>query len=167
MEIPEILLTIFSFLLVLAGGLGVILPFLPGVPIAWLGLLLFAYLTGFLLVTWKALLIFLGLVILSMAMDVIGPLVGAKKYQASRYGLIGLSAGTLLGLVLLGPIGIVVGPFLGAILGEMASGKEWEEALKSAKGVFLGILAGTAVKLALIIIIFGFMIFSLFSYFLL
>ena len=51
----EILLIIFS-LLVISGGIGVILPFLPGVPIAWFGLLAFGYATDFAVITWKIIL---------------------------------------------------------------------------------------------------------------
>ena len=50
----EIILIIIAFAIVISGAIGVVLPFLPGVPVSWLGLLLFAYATGFALVTWKA-----------------------------------------------------------------------------------------------------------------
>lgn len=162
MVLGEILLIIFSFLLVLGGALGVILPLLPGVPMAWLGMLIFAYATNFVAITWKALLIFLGFVLLTIAMDIIAPMVGAKKYNASRYGIIGSFAGVILGVVLLGPIGIIIGPFLGTLLGELFNGRESEEALQSAKGTAIGFLAGSAVKLALITVMFGFLIFALF-----
>ena len=55
----EILLITFSFLLVLGGALGIILPLIPGMPMAWVGMLIFAYATNFTVITWKALLIWL------------------------------------------------------------------------------------------------------------
>jgi uncharacterized protein len=158
----EILLIILSFLLVLGGALGVILPFMPGVPMAWLGMLIFAYATNFVAITWKALLVFLGFVLLTIALDMIAPIVGAKKYNASRYGVIGSFIGVILGVAFLGPIGIVIGPLFGTFLGELFGGKESEETFQSAKGTAIGFLAGSAVKLALITVMLGFLIWSLF-----
>ncbi len=162
MAIGEILLIIFSFLLVLGGALGVILPFMPGVPMAWLGMLAFAYATNFAAITWKVLLIFLGFVLLTIVVDIIAPMIGAKKYNASRYGIIGSFLGLILGIMVLGPIGIIVGPFTGTFLGELFDGKESEKALQSAKGTAIGFLAGSAIKLALITVMLGFLIWSLF-----
>ncbi len=161
--IGEILLITVSFLLVLGGALGVILPFIPGVPIAWFGMLAFAYATHFTAITWKVLLVFLGFVLLTMAVDIIAPMVGAKKYNASRFGIIGSFLGLIFGIMVLGPIGIIVGPFAGTFLGELFEGRESEQALQSAKGTAIGFLAGSAIKLALITVMLGFLIFALFS----
>src|SRR3989344_5141207 len=117
--VADILLITLSFILVITGGLGVILPLLPGVPVAWLGLLLFAYVTYFAVITWKALLIFLVLVFVTLILDALAPMVGAKKYNASSYGLAGSVIGLFLGLAIFGPIGIILGPFLGAVAGEI------------------------------------------------
>jgi len=160
--IGEILLITFSFLLVLAGILGVILPFLPGVPLAWLGMLIFAYVTEFAIITWGTLLFFLGFTVLTLLLDILAPMLGAKKYNASRYGLIGAGAGVILGIMVFGPIGIVIGPFLGALAGEMVSGKLFDDAVRAAIGALLGILAGSAIKLALVIVMLGFLIVALF-----
>ena len=160
--VGEILLIILSFLIVIAGGLGVILPLLPGVPAAWLGLLLFAYVTEFIFVSWKALLIFLGLVILTLLLDLLAPLMDVGSEKARRYGLIGSALGAIFGLMIFGPIGIVIGPFAGAFLGEMLRGKNWDEAAASAKGTLVGILIGSAIKFAVVIIMMGYMILALF-----
>lgn len=131
----EILFIIISFGFVLAGAFGVILPFLPGVPIAWLGMLLFAYATGFTFITVKIILIFFGLMLLTLALDAFAPLIGAKKFQASKYGLIGSVIGLIVGIVFLGPIGFIAGPFIGAFLGELFHGADPNDALRSARGV--------------------------------
>lgn len=159
--IKEILLIILSFGIVVSGAVGVIVPFLPGMPIAWLGMLVFGYATGFAAITWKVLLIFLGLTVLTMIFDVLAPLVGAKKYHASRYGIIGSFLGLIFGIMLFGPLGIIVGPFVGAFLGELLKGRAEEEALQSAKGTVIGFLAGSAIKFSLIAVMLGFMIFAL------
>jgi hypothetical protein len=160
--VGEILLIIFSFALVLSGLAGILLPFLPGVPLAWFGMLLFAYATNFAVLTWKILLLFLGFSLLTFVTDMLAPLIGAKKYNASSYGMYGAMIGLLSGIFLLGPIGILAGPVLGAIIGEMAFGKTPEEALESSKGVLIGFLAGSAIKISLILVMLGYMIRSLF-----
>lgn len=160
--VGEILMIIFSFALVLSGMAGILLPFLPGVPLAWFGLLVFAYGTNFAVLTWKILLIFLGLSLLTFVTDMAAPLIGAKKYQASQYGMYGAMIGLLCGVFLMGPIGILAGPVLGAIFGEMAYGKTPDQALESSKGVLIGFLAGSAIKFSLILSMLVYLIWSLF-----
>jgi uncharacterized protein YqgC (DUF456 family) len=159
--IGDILLIIFGFALVVSGAIGVIVPFLPGTPLAWAGMLLFAYATDFSELSLKTIFVFLGFTALAEALDVLAPLLGAKKYKASAYGMIGSFLGLLFGVMMMGPIGIVLGPFVGALAGEMLRGREPEEAMQSAKGTVIGFLAGSAIKLALIFVMLGFMIWSL------
>lgn len=160
--VSEILLIIFSFILVLSGALGVVVPLLPGVPMAWVGMLIFGIATDFALLSLKTLIIFLGFTFLTVILDFTAPIIGAKRYKASRYGIVGASLGLLFGFLMLGPIGIVLGPFMGALLGEMLLGKEPEEAAMSAKGVIIGFLAGGIIKLSLILVMLGFMVFAIF-----
>lgn len=157
-----ILLIILSFVLVLVGFLGVFLPLLPSAPIAWLGLLLYAYVTEFSVITLTAILIFLGLTVLTIILDAVAPLLGAKKYRASKYGIGGAFLGFLLGVMFLGPIGIIIGPLAGAFFGEFLSGRKPKEAIQSAKGTVIGFLAGSLVKLVLILVMLGFLIAALF-----
>lgn len=158
----EIILIIIAFGMVISGALGVILPFLPGVPVSWFGLLLFAYATNFAAMTWKALWIFLGLSVLTFVIDLIAPLIGAKQYKTSQYGMLGAMLGFLFGFLIFGPIGVFIGPAFGAIAGEIIYGKSGDEALLSSRGLLLGFLAGAAIKLSLIFVMLGYMIFSLF-----
>ncbi|OGY63612.1 MAG: hypothetical protein A3I89_00305 [Candidatus Harrisonbacteria bacterium RIFCSPLOWO2_02_FULL_41_11] len=165
MDIGDILLIIFSFVLAAVGAVGVIVPFLPGVLFAWLGMLIFAYITEFSVITVTVVLVFLGLMALTAVLDIAAPILGAKKYQASRYGIAGSFIGALLGVVFLGPPGIIIGPFAGAFIGEFVGGKKPEEAVQSAKGTVIGFLAGSAIKLALIAVMLGFMISALFTFY--
>ncbi len=87
--VGEIIFIVLAFALVISGLLaGVLMPLLPGVQAAWLGMVLFAYATNFSVVTWKSLLIFLVFVILTLLIDFVAPLIGAKKYNASKYGIL-------------------------------------------------------------------------------
>lgn len=157
-----ITLIILSFVLVFIGLLGVVVPLVPSVTVAWLGMLLFAYATEFSAITLLVVLIFLGLTVLTIILDMVAPLLGAKKYKASKFGVIGSFLGLLLGIILLGPLGIVIGPLVGAFLGELLGGRKPEEAKQSAIGTFIGFLAGSLIKLVLILVLLGFLIAALF-----
>jgi len=145
----------------LVGLAGVILPFLPGVPLAWLGLFIFAISTHFANIPLITVLVFLGLAVIILILDLIIPSLGAKKYQASQWGVLGAFFGSLLG-IFFGFPGIVIGPLAGAVLGELLARKTIEQATQSAWGAFLGFLAGTLIKAILILIMIGFLVISLF-----
>jgi uncharacterized protein YqgC (DUF456 family) len=74
---------------------------------------------------------------------------GAKRYGGSRYAVYGSIIGTVVGLILLGPAGIIFGPFAGAIIGELLNQKPLETAFKTGVGTLLGLLGGAIVKLAI------------------
>src|SRR3989344_2375443 len=157
----QIITILLGFFLTALGLLGVFLPFLPGVPIAWLGIFLYAYLTDFTAISLTAVMIFLALTVLTIILDFIAPIIGAKTYKASRYGIWGSFLGLTVGIFTLGPIGIIVGPFAGAFLGELLSRKEPKQALKSSFGTLVGFLAGALIKIIVILIMLGFLVYGI------
>ena len=86
-----------------------------------------------------------GFVLLSMGLDFVAGLLGARKLGASRWGLWGAVVGGVAGLFFSLP-GLLLGPFLGAFLFERASGRPFPEAAKAGLGALLGLLAGAAGK---------------------
>src|SRR3989338_586570 len=113
----EILFLILSLLLMGIGLVGVFLPFLPVVLLVCLGMFLYAALTNFTIVSQTAVFFFLGFPALTIVVDIIAPLIGAKKYEASKYGFLGASLGLVFGFFIFGPFGIILGPLLGAVAG--------------------------------------------------
>lgn len=158
----EILLVLVVIALLLIGLAGIFLPFLPGVPLAWLGIFIYSYAKDFRVISLKTVLIFLGLTALTLILDFVAPMIGAKKYHASKFGVLGSSLGLLVGLIVLGPIGIIAGPFVGALVGELAIGRKSQEAIHSAVGALIGFLAGSLIKLIVVLVMIGFFIASLF-----
>jgi len=146
----------------LVGLAGIVLPFIPGVPLAWLGLFVFAIGTGFERISLTATIIFFILMLLTLALDLVAPMLGAKKHRASKWGIIGASLGLLVGIVAFGFWGIVLGPFVGAIVGEVVARRGWGQAFKVAFGTVIGFLAGNLVKIAVVLSMIGFFIFSWF-----
>lgn len=157
-----ILLAILCFVLMVVGLAGVFLPFLPGVPLAWLGLFIYALGTGFDRISILTTVVFFILMLVTLLLDFIAPMLGASKYRASKYGIIGTFLGFTVGIIVFSFWGIILGPFVGAFLGELIAKRPPKQALKSALGAFLGFVAGTLFKTIYILIMFGFFIISLF-----
>ena len=140
----DILLIVFAFLLLVAGIAGCILPMLPGVPLAYAGMLLL-HLTDKIHFTTYQLIIWLIVVIVLQVVDYITPLLGSKYSGGTSFGNRGCMAGTLLGLFFM-PWGVIVGPFIGAVVGEMLGGQDLSHAIRAGIGTLLGFLVGTLLK---------------------
>ncbi|MFP7721465.1 DUF456 domain-containing protein [Lysobacter sp. A3-1-A15] len=145
---PETLYYLLSALLILVGIAGTVLPALPGLPLVFAGMLLAAWAGGFQEVG-VPMLVLLGLLTaLSLVVDFVATMMGAKRVGASRLALVGSVIGTLVGLFF-GPIGLFAGPFLGALAGELIHGRKVHHAARVGLGTWLGILVGTVLKLGL------------------
>src|SRR5512139_3952506 len=101
-----VLLAVICAVLMLAGFAGLILPVLPAIQLSWLGLLIYAWGTGFERISLLTTVVFTLLMLFSMLLDWVAQLIGAKKFKASRYGLIGAFLGSLLGLAIFGFWGV-------------------------------------------------------------
>ena len=143
----DIILVILGILCLIGGLLGCILPMLPGPPVSFAALILLE-LTSYACFSGTQLTIWLVLVIAVQLLDYIVPMLGSKYSGGSTWGNRGCLAGTLIGLLFM-PWGIVLGPFLGAIIGEILGGRSTHEALKSGFGSLIGFLLGTISKFVL------------------
>ncbi|PJJ97942.1 hypothetical protein CO615_07845 [Lysobacteraceae bacterium NML75-0749] len=144
---------VIAAVLILIGIFGIFLPALPGLPLVFAGLLLSAWVDGFHHVHWGWM-IFFGLVTaFSLLLDFWATAAGAKKLGASRLATWCALLGTVIGLFF-GLPGVLVGPFIGAMTGELISRRsvrkpDIDAATKIGIGTWLGIVVGTAMKLAL------------------
>jgi len=84
-----IALIILCSVLMVVGLLGVILPVLPGIPLSWLGLFIYALGTSFERISIATVVIFFILTVFTLILDFVAPMLGAKKYQASKLGIFG------------------------------------------------------------------------------
>lgn len=142
----DVLLILFSAILLIIGLAGCILPIIPGPPISFLGLLVLEA-TEKVDFTGNFILVMLLLALGVTALDYVIPIWGTKKFGGTRAGVIGSTVGLILGLFLFPPIGIIIGPFAGAVVGEMLKEDNFQKALKSGIGSFVGFLLGTGIKL--------------------
>ena len=136
----------FGIVLILLGVAGAIIPILPGPPLSYIGIILL-HLTTKYQFTSKFLIIWAVLTIGVYILDYFIPIWGTKKFGGSKRGVWGSIIGLIIGIFFFPPIGIIVGPFIGAVLGELSIGKNSKDALKSGLGSFIGFLTGTLLKL--------------------
>ena len=139
---------VIAGVLIVVGLLGTILPVLPGLPVMFAGILLAAWAGDFRHIGGGTLTALGALVLLSIAVDLVASLMGAKRSGASKKGMWGAGLGGFAG-IFFGLPGLVAGPFLGASLGEMAHGRAWRDASKIGLGTWLGLLLGALLKLML------------------
>ncbi len=149
-------------ILMLAGIVGSFVPVLPGVPLAWVGLLVYAWVTGFERIPILLVAIFFVLTALTVTLDVMAPMLGARRYRASKFGIVGAFVGLIVGIIFIPYVGIIVGPLAGAFLGELIRVRQPKLALKAALGALVGFVAGTLFKLVVILVMAGFFIASFF-----
>lgn len=131
-----------TIILMIIGLIGSVLPFIPGAPLILLGAFIYAWHSDFLVVTWGTLAILLALAVLSQILEHFASLLGAKKFGASRWGMIGAFLGGMIGFFSSGILGILIGPFIGALLLEFFHGQNLNASLKIGLGTLVGFLGG-------------------------
>ena len=144
----QTLLFILSAALILAGMAGTVVPVLPGVPLVFAGMWLAAWADRYQHIGAFTLILLGALALIALAIDFVAGLLGAKKVGASSRALWGASLGALVGLFF-GLPGLIFGPFLGALAGELSVGSPFEQATRVGIGTWLGLLFGTLAKVAL------------------
>jgi|AntAceMinimDraft_16_1070373.scaffolds.fasta_scaffold07590_2 uncharacterized protein YqgC (DUF456 family) len=154
-------LEVLGIVLLLLGLVGIVLPLLPGILLSWVGFFLYAQASHFEQISFGATMIFLGLSLVTTFLDYALPLIGAKRYKASKSGLFGAGLGSFLGVMFFGPMGIVLGPFLGVLLGEIYDKKNILKAIKPAKATILGVLISVLAKIVLVLIMTGLVVAAL------
>ena len=147
----DLILEITGLLLAFLGLVGSFLPVIPGPLTSWLGLFLLHQSeriesdSNFLTVTFFiALSVFL--------VDYIIPALGTKKFGGSKKGIVGATIGVIIGILFLGPLGILIGPFIGAFTGEKLNQTPNKQAAKAAFGSFIGFITGVFLKFSVALI---------------
>ncbi len=142
----DYVLITLGVLFMIGGILGGVLPVLPGPPLSYVGLLLLHFTERYQFST-RFLVIWAVITVVVYALDYVIPAWGTKRFGGSKRGIWGSIIGLVIGLFFFPPFGIIIGPFLGAVIGELTSGKDSGSALKSGFGSFVGFLTGTLLKL--------------------
>jgi uncharacterized protein YqgC (DUF456 family) len=143
----EVFWWLFAIVVMALGLLGTVIPVLPGTTIILAAAVIHRVALGAdRSLGWSGLVAMFVLTLLTYAIDAAAGYLGAKRFGATRWGLIGCAVGALFGMFF-GLLGLFVGPVIGAIAGEVIGGKEIVKAGMAGWGTFLGSLAGLIAKL--------------------
>ena len=143
-----IVLWTLAVAMVIVGLIGVVMPALPGHMLILAGLLVGAWAEGFTRVgVWT--MVIVGVIALaSYGVDFVAVALGAKRLGASARAMTGAALGTVAGFFF-GLPGVIVGPFVGAVIGELTTHRDFAKAGKAGVAAWIGFAIGTAVKVAL------------------
>jgi uncharacterized protein YqgC (DUF456 family) len=156
---PELWLWVLAVVLVVVGLAGSVLPVLPGVPLVFTGLVVAAWADDFQRVTWVTIAVLGLLTVCALAMDFAATALGARRVGASRLAVAGAAVGTIAGMFF-GIPGLVLGPFVGAVAGELISRGETGQAARAGVATWLGLVFGTIAKLAIVFTMLGLFAFA-------
>ena len=144
----NVALIIIGLILAIAGMVGCILPIIPGPILSFSALILLSWIKSWQSFSQTFLIVMGILTGLLLLLDYVAPALGAKKYGASKRGLWGSAIGMLIGIFFIPPWGMIVGAFIGALVGELASGKLGRKALRAGWGILIGNVLVIGLKLA-------------------
>ena len=150
----SLLFLTFGGILTAVGLVGMLLPMIPGAPVLFLGLLLGAWADNFQFVGLWTLIILALMAALTYVVEFTASALGARKYGGSNRAMIGAVLGGIVGMFL-GIPGILLGPFLGAVIGELSLQRRLDEASRAGFGTVVGLAIGLAGKLAIGIAMIG------------
>jgi uncharacterized protein YqgC (DUF456 family) len=150
----------FSVLLILVGLAGTVLPALPGTALVLGGIVLGAWIDGFVRVGPGTLSVVAVLAVLSWVLEYVAGLLGARRAGASRQALWGAAIGTVVGLFM-GLVGVLFMPFIGAAVGEYLARRDQQRAVHVGFSTWLGIMAGLVAKVVLAFVMVGIFVVAL------
>ncbi len=158
---PEVWGFLLAAPIIAIGIAGTILPILPGTVMILSGFIIYGLIAGF---EGMGIYFFVGqsiLVALSYLVDFIATALGVKMYGGSKAAIWGAVAGSLL-IFVLGPIGLLIGPLAGAILGELLMGEQLRQSMRAGFGSFLGLMGGSLAKLVISCFMVGWFLIAVF-----
>ncbi len=141
-----------AIVVILVGLAGTLLPVLPGVPIVLAGLIMVAWLDGFVRIGLGTLIGMGVLTLLSVIIDFLATAEGARRFGAGRLAILGAALGLLFG-IFFGLIGILIGPFVGAVIGHLLGRANVDDSIRAGVGASIGVVIGTAAKFLIAIIL--------------
>lgn len=141
-------LWILAAALMLVGIAGIVLPALPGVPLLFAGMVVAAAIDDFQRIGWITLSILGALTVIAFLVDLLAGSMGAKRVGASSRAVWGAAIGTVVG-IFFGIAGLLLGPFVGAVVGELSAHGRLDQAGRVGVATWVGLMLGTVIKLAL------------------
>jgi uncharacterized protein YqgC (DUF456 family) len=142
-----VVLIVLGFVFLVLGIVGCVLPVIPGPPLAYLSLILISVVRRWQAISPAALIVLAALAVGVTVLDMVLPILASKRKGASKAGMWGSVVGMIAGMLFFPPFGMIVGTFVGAVVGELLFNPEKRNALRAGWGVFVGTLLGIGLKL--------------------
>lgn len=141
----DILLIILGIIFLIGGLVGCIVPVIPGPPLSFLALMLLEW-TDLVDIDNQLLWILFAVTVIVTVLDYFLPIWFVKKSGASKRATWGATIGLIVGLIFFPPIGIIIGPLVGAYIGEITVSSDAKKAVKGSLATFGGFVFGTLLK---------------------
>jgi len=148
------LLWALALALIAVGVVGTVLPALPGAVLVFGGIALAAWIDDFTRISGLTLGVLAVLTLLAWGVDFVAGALGAKRAGASTWALVGAALGTLAG-VFTGFWGLLFMPLAGAAIGEYVAQRDLHRAGRVGVATWIGMLLGTAAKVAIVFAMVG------------
>jgi uncharacterized protein len=148
-----VLWLIVGTLLVL-GLAGTIIPFLPGTPLIVVAVLIHAIATGWTPIGAGRLVVLAALAALGFVLQHISSALGARHAGGGRWAIVGALVGGIVGLFF-GLPGLLLGPPLGAIAGELLKSGDLRSSVRTGLATFAGMAAGAVANFAIAVMMIG------------
>jgi uncharacterized protein YqgC (DUF456 family) len=155
MGMGEFALIFVTFLLLVGSMFMTLIPALPAIPFMFLTVFGYAVVTKFTTLSTENILVFAGIMVVSIFVDFLAGIIGAKYGGAGKKSLIYGFVGMLLGTLVMPPFGSLLGLFTGVILSEILTYKDHHKAIRAATGAVLGVVFGIMVNFALAFVFIG------------
>jgi uncharacterized protein YqgC (DUF456 family) len=164
MSSDEVIGLVVTVLVMLMGLMGAVLPVLPGPPIVLLAAVGHRLWFTDRSVPWWVILVLAVVTGLVSLLDFLASTYGARRLGATWRGMVGAVIGAVIGVFWIPPVGLLLGPLLGAALAELLGGRDLREAGKAGLGAALGVLAGAIAKLAACLAMIGLWLFTVLAH---
>jgi len=150
--VTEAVFWAMALILMLLGVAGTVLPGLPGPVLVFGGVLLAAWADDFTRIGVGTLVLLGLLATAAHLVDLASGALGVRRAGASGRAALGAGLGALAGLFL-GIPGLVIGPFVGAVVAELTVRRDLGAAGRAGLAAWVGFVVGTAAKIALVVAI--------------
>ena len=152
-----------TFAVMIIGLISIVFPFLPSIPVIWLGIFLYGVGTNFEVVNPSFMLLISLLAFATIFLDYTTTVWGLKKFHGSLWGILGAVVGGFVGS-LWGILGaLVIGPVFGSIIFEMLRGRDNVFGLETERFTIIGFIGGTLVKFSVGVAMIGLFLWKILS----
>lgn len=152
-----------TFAVTLVGLISIVFPFLPSIPVIWLGIFLYGVGTNFQVVNSNFMLLVSLLAFATIFLDYTTAVWGLKKYRSSAWGIMGAVLGGLVGSLFGIMGGLVIGPVFGAVVFEMLRGRDNVFGVETERFTIIGFIGGTLIKFSVGVAMIGLFLWKIVS----